>query len=106
PGVRVARILVDVQVLLLLVRADGARVAIEPHAVPQNRSAHRDVAVVALDERRLLAEIQRAEVVVDVARLSPLAGVAHEAGPAERVAAGLRDDVEGRSAAVGLAEAA
>ena len=49
---------------------------------------------------------QRAQVVVDVARLSPLARVAGKAGPAERVAAGLRDDVEGRAAAVGLAEAA
>src|SRR5262245_59944716 len=44
--------------------------------------------------------------VVDVARLSPLPRIAGEAGAAERIAAGLRDDVERWSAAIALAEAA
>src|SRR5207244_11665390 len=44
--------------------------------------------------------------VFSVTRLPRLSCIAGAAGPSERVAAGLRDDVESRAAAVGLAEAA
>ena len=95
-------VLVAVLVLHFLMRADQPGVAVEPEAVAKNRSAQREAGVPVLDERRLIAESQRPQVVVDVARLPPVAGEAGEPVPAERVAAGLRDDVERRAAAIRL----
>ena len=87
-------------------RAEHARVAEEPQPIAHDWTAEREVRVVVLDEAWHLVDAEAPQLVVQVARLRPLAGVAHEVGAAEVVAAGSRNHVERRAAAIGLAETA
>src|SRR3972149_4926068 len=64
-----------------------------------------EVGVPRLVERGLVCEPEAPEILVDVARLPPFAREATEIRAAERVAARLRDDIEGRAAPLGLAQA-
>ena len=55
----------------------------EPDAVAEDRAAEREVGVPVLDQRRQVGEAERAQLVVDVAALRPLAGEAAEVDAAE-----------------------
>jgi hypothetical protein len=82
-------------------RADNA---VEPDAILPDRPAEREARIPAAHDRRGRRQPVRAQLVVEVVALRPLAGDAAEVGPAEHVAAGLGHDVELRAAAIGFAE--
>jgi hypothetical protein len=88
------------------VRPVAAQVVEEPQPIALDRTADREVGVPVLDESRRLRDPDTAQVIIEVAALRPLAGVADERGATVVVAAGLGNDVEGRPAAVALAHAA
>ncbi len=90
----------------LLLVAVAADVVEEPQAVPDDRTTQREVRVPVLDQGRHVGQPVATQLVVQVVALRPLAGGAEEGGAAERVAAGLRNEVEGRPAAIGLTETA
>ena len=106
PGSGVTGVRVRVLVLRVAVVARGARVREEPDLVALDRPAQREVAVPVLQKSRRFGEAQRAQLVVDVGGLAPLAGPTAEDVPAETVAASLGDDVERGGTAVGFAQAA
>ena len=84
------------------VRAD----AVEPDAIPLDGPTEREARVPAADERCRGRNSERAQLIVDVVALRPLARDVAEVGTVERVAAGLRHEVERRTAAIGFAEPA
>ncbi len=103
---RVARVQVpepsgDVGVL-----TDRAGRGVEPHPVALDGPTHREAGIPVLDDLGRAGNAVRLQLVVDVVGLRPGPGQVAEVGAAERVAAGLGNDVELRPAAVGLAEPA
>ena len=86
--------------------AHGAHVAEEPDAVAEDGAAVREVGVPVLDQRREVGEVEAAQFVIEIAALRPLAREAAVVHPAEAVAAGLRNHVERRAAAVDFRQAA
>ena len=106
PGVRVAGVQVAVLPRHDRVTAERAQLTVEPQPVPCNRAAHRVTRIPVLDEAGYLGEAVASQRVIEVAALRPLPGGAVEHAAAERVPTGLRHHVEGRAAAIDLAEAA
>ena len=106
PRVRIAGVLVAVLSGHHGVAAERAQLPEEPQLVAHDRPAHREAGVPVLDEARDFAEAVAAQLVVEVVALRPLAGGAPERGAVEGVAAGLGHHVEGRAAAIHLAQAA
>lgn len=106
PEVWVADFFVCVLILRVDVVARGACVGVEPDPVALDWATQREVAVPILPERRSVGETERAQAVVDIGCLSPLAGPAAKEVSIKVVAAGLGDDVERGCAPVRLPQAA
>ena len=78
----------------------------EPQPVLHDRTTQREIGIPVLDQRRNIRDAETAKRVVEIVALRPLARQAQESSAAERVPSGLRDEIERRAAAIGLAEAA
>ena len=107
PEVRIGGVQVAVPVRHVLIGADRPHVAEEPDAVAQDRAAEREVGVPVPDQRRPGRRTRSSR-----SSSSMLLPCAHsparlrEVEAAERVAAGLRNHVERRPAAVHFGQAA
>ena len=106
PGGLIAGVAVAEQARDLLLVAVAAEVVEEPETVLDDRTAEREVRIPVLDQRRDVRETEAFQFIGQVVALRPLAGRAEEGGARERVAASLGNEVELRSAAIDLAEAA
>src|SRR6185369_6652330 len=106
PACRIAGVGVGEAAGDVRVAAESPGRAVEPHAVALDRAAHGHAAVPAANDRRGVRDAVRAQRVVHVVALRPLAGDVAEERASVGVATGLGHQVERGAATIGLAEAA